>query len=168
MKVFIIAALTADGYIGLDDAHRATSWTTKADKAFFVRRTKEAGSVVMGRKTFDTFGKPLKDRRLIILTAAPDAITVESVEGSSESPAELVARLASEGVRELAVCGGASVYSQFLAAGLVDEIYLTIMPKIFGTGVPLFGTQQDADLELIHSELLEDGNSVLVHYRVVK
>jgi dihydrofolate reductase len=168
MKVFIIAALTADGYIGLDESHRATSWTTKADKIFFVKRTKEAGTVVMGRKTFDTFGKPLKDRRLIILTSIPESITVEGVEGSNESAADLVARLEREGVKELAVCGGASVYTQFLEAGLVDEIYLTIMPKIFGTGVPLFGTAQDADLELIQSERLEDGNSVLVHYRVIK
>jgi dihydrofolate reductase len=166
MKVFIIAALTADGYIGLDASHRATSWTTNADKAFFVRRTKEAGTVVMGRKTFDTFGKPLKDRRLIILTKNSASVAVEGVESSDESAAQLVARLKSEGVKELAVCGGASVYSQFIEAGLVDEIYLTIMPKVFGRGVPLFGAPLDINLELISSELLDDGNSVLVQYRV--
>lgn len=168
MKVFIIAALTADGYIGLDASHRATSWTTKADKTFFVSRTKEAGTVVMGRKTFDTFARPLKDRRLIILSSSPESVAVEGVESSSETPAELVSRLEREDTKELAVCGGASVYSQFLEAGLVDEIYLTIMPKIFGTGVPLFGVPQDVDLELISIKQLDDNNTVLVHYRVVK
>jgi dihydrofolate reductase len=167
MKVFIIAALTADGYIGLDESHRATSWTTNADKVFFVSRTKKAGTVVMGRKTFDTFGKPLKDRRLIILTRNPQSLSIEGVEPTDETALQLVERLKDEGVKELAVCGGASVYAQFMEAGLVDEIYLTIMPKVFGTGVPLFGTQQDADLELLESTPLEDGNSVLLHYRVI-
>lgn len=166
MKVFIIAALTADGYIGLDESHRATSWTTKADKTFFVSRTKEAGTVVMGRKTFDTFARPLAGRRLIILTGSPESVHVEGVESSNETVTELVARLKNEGVRELAVCGGASVYSQFMQAGLVDEIYVTVMPKVFGRGVPLFGAVLDVNLELLGSKILEDGNSVLLHYRV--
>jgi len=166
MKVFIIAAISADGYIGLDESHRATSWTTTADKKFFVRRTKEAGVVVMGRKTFDTFARPLKDRRLIIMSRDPAAVTVEGVESTNETPAELVARLEKEGVAELAVCGGSSVYAQFMESGMVTEVYLTIMPKFFGEGVPLFNTPQDKNLELISSEVLDDQHSVLVHYKV--
>lgn len=166
--MFIIAALTADGYIGLDESHRATSWTTNADKVFFVRRTKEAGTVVMGRKTFDTFKKPLKDRRLIILTRNLQSLAIEGVESTDESAEQLVERLKKEGVKELAVCGGASVYSQFIEAGLVDELYLTVMPKIFGRGVPLFGADLDVNLELISSTVLDDDNSVLLHYRAVK
>ena len=166
MKVFIIAAISADGYIGLDESHRATSWTTTADKKFFVRRTKEAGVVVMGRKTFDTFARPLKDRRLIIMSRDPAAVTVEGVESTNETPTELVERLQSEGAAELAVCGGASVYSQFMEAGLVSELFLTVMPKLFGEGVPLFTSPQDKNLELVSSEILDDDNSVLLHYKV--
>lgn len=168
MNVFIIAALSADGYIGLDDSHRATSWTTKADKTFFVERTKKAGTVVMGRKTFNTFARPLPGRRLIVLSNNPGAIDIEGVEVTNETVTELVTRLNREGITELAVCGGTSVYSQFSQAGLVDEMYLTVMPKIFGKGVPLFNTPLDNNLELVKSAQLEDGNSVLLHYRVVK
>lgn len=166
MKVFIIAAITADGYIGLDESHRATSWTSTADKKFFVRRTKEAGVVVMGRKTFDTFARPLKDRRLIILSRDPAAVTLEGIESTNESPAELVTRLEQEGVAELAVCGGASVYSQFMQSGLVSELYLTVMPKTFGEGVLLFNSPQDNNLQLISAEVMDDENSVLLHYKV--
>ena len=166
MKVFIIAAITADGYIGLDESHRATSWTSTADKKFFVRRTKEAGVVVMGRKTFDTFARPLKDRRLIIMSRDPATVTVEGVESTKESPAELTARLQKEGVTEIAICGGTSVYSQFMEAGLVSELYLTVMPKLFGEGVLLFNTPQDKNLQLVSAEVMDDANSVLLHYKV--
>jgi len=167
MKVFIIAAISADGYIGLDESHRATSWTTTADKKFFVRRTKEAGVVVMGRKTFDTFARPLKDRQLIVMSRNSAAVTVPGVESTNESAAELIARLQQQGVSELAVCGGASVYSQFMETGLVSELYLTVMPKLFGEGVPLFTSPQDKNLQLVSSEVMDDGNSVLLHYTVV-
>ena len=167
MNVFIIAAISADGYIGLNQSHRATSWTTTADKKFFVRRTKEAGVVVMGRATFNTFARPLAGRRLIIMTHEPGSIHMEGVEPTNESPAELVARLKHEGVAELAVCGGSSVYTQFMESGLVNEVYLTVMPKFFGEGLPLFTAPQDKKLQLVSSETLEDGNSVLVQYEVV-
>nr|AIA16506.1 Dihydrofolate reductase [uncultured bacterium] len=166
MKVFIIAALSADGYIGIDASHRATSWTTKADLQFFVRKTKEAGTIVMGRKTFETIGRPLNDRRLIVLTSKPEDITIEDVEATSESPAELVARLEREGVTTLAVCGGSSIYTQFMEAGLAEELFITVMPKIFGQGLPLFGRQLDINLRLQHTEQLGE-NTVLLHYKTV-
>lgn len=165
MNVFIIAAITADGYIGLDENHLATTWTTKADIQFFVRRTKQAGTVVMGRKTFGTINKPLKDRRLIILTSNPSQINVDGVEATNEPPKALVERLSKEGVTELAVCGGASIYTQFMADGLVDELYLTVMPKVFGRGLPLFGQALDANLTLLDTEALDD-NTILLHYKV--
>jgi dihydrofolate reductase len=166
MKVFIIAALSVDGFIGTDEHHKSTTWTTKADIQFFVRKTKEAGTVVMGRKTFDTFGKPLKDRRLIVLTSKPSGITLDGVEGSSESPVELVARLKNEGVQAVAICGGTSVYTQFLQAGVVDELYISVMPKIFGKGVPLFAAESDKNLALLDTEQLDD-NTVMLHYSVL-
>lgn len=167
MKVFIIAAVTVDGYIGLDSHHEATTWTTKADTKFFISKTKEAGTVIMGRKTFDTFSKPLNDRRLIILTSHPDDVTVDGVEATSESPAELLARLRSEGVKAVAVSGGASIYRQFITAGLVQELYISIVPKLFGEGVALFDGLVDQEVQLLDSQTLEDDNTILLHYAVI-
>ena len=163
--MFIIAALTADGYIGLNEHHRATSWTTKADLHFFVRKTKEAGTVIMGRKTFATINKPLKDRRTIVLTSHPDTLNIEGVEATAESLPELFDRLAREGVPEVAICGGTSVYAQAMQSGRVNELYLTIMPKVFGQGLPLFGVPLDYNLSL-HDTAQLDENTVLLHYRV--
>jgi dihydrofolate reductase len=166
MNVFLIAAVTADGFIGRHSAHNA-DWTSKEDKKLFVQLTKAAGVMVMGSRTFKTIGRALPERRMIVLTSQPDTITAEGVEVTSESPQELVQRLRAEGVQNLAVCGGAAVYAQFMEANLVDELYLTVEPLLFGTGVPLFASDLDVALTLLKTEKLND-NAVLLHYRVNK
>lgn len=161
MKTFIIAAITADGFIGQSAHHLSTRWTSHADKVFFTETTKKAGVVVMGRSTFDTIGRALPGRRTIVLTTRP--IDVEGIETTQETPQALVERLEKEGCTELAVCGGASVYTQFIDAGVVGEIYLTVHPIVFGAGVPLFNEPLAAQLALIETKDIGDG-TVLLHY----
>ena len=56
IKVFIIAAISADGFIAKDTNHPAM-WTSKADKKRFIELTKRAGVVIMGATTFKTLEK---------------------------------------------------------------------------------------------------------------
>jgi dihydrofolate reductase len=167
MKVFIIAALTADGFIGRTADHLA-DWTSPEDKKLFTSLTKEAGVMAMGSRTFATIGRALPGRRNIVYTASPDAFTsVEGVEPTNESPADLIARLKQEGVSGLAVCGGASIYSLFMEAGVVEEVYITIEPVLFGTGITLFSSEIEASLTLLETRKLND-NTVLLHYAVTR
>ncbi len=165
MKVVLIAAITVDGFIGKTADHLA-DWTGGADKKLFVRVTKEAGVIVMGSTTFATIGRALPGRRTIVYTTKPRKIKAKDVETTQESPAKLVARLTQEGATGLAVCGGASIYAQFMAAGVVDELYITVAPVLFGTGVPLFSGEEDLQqrLRLVEQSQLDD-NTMLLHYR---
>jgi dihydrofolate reductase len=164
MKVFIIAALTADGFIGRNADHLA-DWSGAEDKKVFAKLTKEAKVMVMGSKTFDTIGRPLPERHTIVYTSNPSRFKDVGVGTTSEDPAQLVKRLAGEGYEQIAVCGGASIYSLFMNAGIVDELYLTVVPKLFGTGVALFKDTLDKDLSLVSIQKL-DGNTLLAHYTV--
>jgi dihydrofolate reductase len=166
MKVFLVAAITADGFIGRNAGHLA-DWTSREDKKLFVRLTKQAGTMVMGSKTFATIGRALPGRKTIVYTTRPDEFSVDGVEATDESPVELVARLENDGVKALAVCGGASIYALFMDAGVVDELYLTIEPLLFGTGVPLFSSELDCKLSLLDLEKLNE-HSILLHYAVQK
>ncbi len=166
MKVVLIAAITADGFIGRDSGHSA-DWTGGADKKLFVEVTKQMGVMVMGSRTFATIGRALPGRRNIVYTSRPDAITAEGVETTSDAPADLITSLELEGATGLAVCGGATIYGLFMAAGVVDELYLTVAPKLFGTGVPLFDKTLNCDLTLLETSAL-DKNTVLLHYEVKK
>lgn len=164
MKVFIIAAITVDGYIGRDAGHSA-DWTSPEDKKLFVSLTKDAGTIVMGSRTFATIGRALPGRRTIVYTSQPEKIVPNNIETTVQPPSVLVKRLRQEGVKGLAVCGGASIYELFMRAGVVDQLYITIEPKLFGRGVPLFGTELNVDLNLLDINKLNT-STVLLHYDV--
>lgn len=137
MHILLLAALSLDGKIAEVEGQSSMDWTSKEDKKFFVEKTKEVGIVIMGRKTFETFGKPLKDRRLIVMTSMPhQQKSMEGVEFTNETPRVLINRLEKEGCHAIVIAGGASIYREFLEAGLVTDLYLTIEPVIFGEGIP--------------------------------
>jgi dihydrofolate reductase len=164
MKVFVIAAISADGFIARS-VHELADWTSKEDKKVFVELTKRAGVMVMGRTTFQTIGRALPGRRNIVYSHQP--IDVPGVEVTAEDPAALVSRLEREGLTELAVCGGSAIYSLFMQAGVVDELYLTVEPCLFGAGVPLFSADLQTRLRLLETKQLND-NVLLMHYEVEK
>lgn len=167
MKVFIIAAVTADGLMGAHDAHRSLDWRSKEDSRFFIDTTKASGVMVMGAATYKTFRmkRAPPGRRLIVYTRHPDEIVGENIETTDENPRELIDRLATEGYESLAVCGGAMINSLFLDAGLVDEVYLTVEPVLFGTGVPLFRNATQQRLILLDHTNLND-STLLLRYAV--
>lgn len=167
MKTFIIAAQTVDGFIGRDSGHLA-DWTGKADKKVFVELTKQAGTIVMGSRTFETIGRALPGRRNIVYTSHPNKYPgVEGVEFTNEPQAKLLKRLQREGAKAVAICGGMMIYDMFMRLGLVDELYLTIVPVIFGSGVPLVRPDLTVNLHLLETTQL-DGGGVLLHYTVSK
>jgi dihydrofolate reductase len=90
------------------------------------------------------------------------------LEFSNLEPQGLLKSLDDEGVTEVAIIGGSQINSSFLQENLVDEIYLTIAPMLFGRGLS-FAAEYDLDmkLQLIDEEKLSD-NVVLLHYEVVK
>src|SRR3989344_5571233 len=119
MKVFLIAAMTADGFIARNSAHLA-SWTSKEDKQFFVEKTKEAGVVVMGLNTFKTIGHPLPGRVNIVYSRTEKDL--QGVEITEDEPRKLIENLAKRGYKQVAITGGAQIYTMFMEAGLVDTI----------------------------------------------
>lgn len=166
MNVFIIAAVSLDGMIGRDSGHGA-DWTSKEDKKLFKELTKQAGVIVMGSKTFKTIGRALPDRRNIVMTRSPDDSYPEGVEPTNEAPEQLLARLEQEGATSVAICGGAEIYYLFMQHQLVDELYITVEPVVFGTGVPLFRNTLNTKLQLSESRQLNK-NCVLLHYKVLR
>ena len=67
MNVILLMVMTMDGKIARSSME-LVDWTGKEDKKYFVQITKDAGAMIMGSKTFDTFGYPLPDRKNIVMT----------------------------------------------------------------------------------------------------
>lgn len=171
MEVFLIAAQTIDGFIARSTDDRSFDWTSPEDKKFYIRQIKQADAIVMGRKSFATFSKYPKDSRWIVYTSKPSEFKnpnpdVIQAEGTSEDPKKLIARLENEGCQTVAICGGASIYTQFLQAGVVDKLYLTVEPVVFGQGISLFSQPiKNIDLQLEEVTKLS-GQTLLLTYQV--
>ena len=164
IKAFLIAALSADGFIARDSTAPSTAWTSPEDKARFVSLTKASGICIMGSKTWQTFGsRPLKERLNIVYSRRQFTDLPAGVETTNKTPAELLHELKDRGFREVAICGGASIYTLFLKAGLIDRLYITIEPVLFGRGIKLFEEIPEVRLELIETERTATGTLFLTY-----
>jgi dihydrofolate reductase len=114
MKLTAIVAMTPERVIGLNGS---LPWHLPADLAFF-KRTTSGHPVVMGRTTFESIGRPLPNRRNIVLTRDPawrkDGVDV------IPTPAALDT-LGLSG--EIFIIGGSQVYQAFLPR--LDEILVS-------------------------------------------
>lgn len=184
MHVFMIAAISVDGFIAAETSQVSTAWTSAADKQFFRQRTKQAGVVLFGSQTFQTFQRLLPGRVNIVwtrdvakfrqqvslptveFTASTTAVSDRNVlYVTSLAPGEMIARLSQCGCAELAVCGGSQVYTQFLQAGVIETLYLTVESMVFGQGIPLFSQSSPQPLRLRHHQLLAP-ETLLLEYQV--
>jgi len=99
----------------------------------------------MGRKTYEqvlTFGQwPYGETPIIVLSRNPISFpsnVPEFATCSSESPRALCDRLSGDGVGHIYVDGGATIRG-FLADDLIDEIIVTVIPVVLGSGISPFG-----------------------------
>ncbi|MBK6460556.1 MAG: dihydrofolate reductase [Myxococcales bacterium] len=125
-------------------------------------------TLVLGRATYDAvlgFGQwPYAGKRCVVLThgALTSRHGEEAFSGTAEALAE---RLSTEGARRVYVDGGV-VIGQFLDAGLVSELTLSVVPVLLGGGVRLFGSRErDVRLDLVRSARFPSG-LVQSEYRV--
>jgi riboflavin biosynthesis pyrimidine reductase len=129
-----------------------------ADSAMLVGLRKRFDAVMIGHGTKRVEGYDEIGRRLVVVESGP--------EGRADLPA-LLRSLREEGVEALLCEGGPTLHGSLQAAGLVDELFLTIAPKLSGGGVPpriLEGELDDVvPLELVW--LLEDEGELFARYR---
>jgi len=159
-------AMTADGKIAKTSDH-FPDWTSKEDKKYFFETTKKHGVVMMGEKTFFTFPKPLADRLNVVFTEQKDPPKIKNVKWVSGEPEKVLGELENMGYKSAILGGGTYLNTQFLRKKLIDEIWLTIEPKIFGDGLGIFGGDFDQNLKLLSVEKINE-NSVVVKYEVLK
>ncbi len=170
MHVFLIAAVTADGYIAEEVKQISTEWTSKEDKKFFKDMTTKSGVMVMGMNTYKTIGRPLPNRLTVVITRTPQEVPAEHQENllfTSQTPKEVLAMLEKKGFTEVAICGGAQIYTLFLKEKLVDTVYLTMEPVLFGKGVHLLTEAVDTKLTLKNCTQLNT-QTLLLEYKVEK
>jgi len=163
-KVILMMVMTADGKIAKTSAH-FPDWGSSEDKKMFAKATKEAGVIIMGRNTFNTLPSPLPGRLNVVFTKDANREAIPEVKWVTGEPEEVLSELEKTGYKTVILAGGAKINTLFLEKNLIDEIHLTIEPKIFGNGLGIFNGDFDLKLELISVEKISN-NSVLLKYKI--
>jgi len=121
MILSIIAAMDRNQLIGNNNQ---LPWHLPADFAHFKAKTM-GKPILMGRKTFESIGRPLPGRTNIVLSRNPDlqfdgAVCVHSLQGAITAAADAA---------EMMIIGGSTIYEMLLPQ--VDRMYLTYVDGEF-------------------------------------
>ena len=122
MKIVIISAVARNGVIGRSNGEMP--WHVKEEFQHF-KKTTLGYPIIMGRITFETLGKPLKDRLNVVITSQPDyKLPYEEVK-IYRNLTEAVESVSETNPEKIFIIGGGQVYRQ--AIEFADEMIISIM-----------------------------------------
>ena len=181
MKVSVYIATSLDGFIArkrgeldwLPGSDGEPVLDSEGDDFGYSEFMESVDALVMGRNTFETvlsFGAWPYEKRVIVLSRSlqqlPDNLP-NTVELRCCDPQQITDELRESGVRGLYIDGGKTI-QQFLNAGLIDELIISQVPVLIGSGIPLFGPLS-MDVKLIHLQTTSFKNGfVQSTYQVIK
>lgn len=145
VRIYLVAAMGANRVIGNGPD---IPWNIPGEQKIF-RRLTEGKVVVMGRKTFESIGKPLPNRRTVVLSrqASYSAAGCAVVSTLSQAIA-----IAAEHGKELYVAGGAEVYA--LALPRADGVFLSEVHQTF-EGDAFFPVLDAAEFDVVSAETVQ-------------
>jgi dihydrofolate reductase len=164
-KIVLYIAASIDGYIAKEDG--SVDWLddVKGDGgdngygAFY----DGVDSLVMGRNTYEKVRElagefPYADKPCFVLSRMLTG-EIEHVTFTNEPISEVLEREKGN----VWIVGGGEVVKECLEQGLLDELYIAIIPKVLGRGIPLFPAGSEAAFALVDVEKI--GDIVSIHYR---
>ena len=170
-KISIYIATSIDGYIARKDG--GLDWLDMShggDEDYgFQKLLNSIDALILGRNTYEVVSRfdewPYKGKRVIVLSNTLKEVRKEA-ELFCGQLTELASILHSEGIKNVWVDGGITV-SKFLEAGLVDDITISIIAVVLGSGIPLFSTMnREHKCRLISTQSYPSG-LVQLKYEVV-
>ena len=190
-KVIADISMSLDGYVTASNqtqdeplgegGERLHEWAFAQDKQsreLLARSSSELGALVAGRTTYDDsvlwWGAdgptgPARRPLFVVTHQAP-----------ADSPADGVYTFVTDGIesalrqsqavadgRDIAIMGGADLIQQCIAAGLVDEIGIHLVPVLFGGGTRLFEHLGDSHIQLEPVDVIKSPLAVHLRFRVL-
>ncbi len=161
LKVALVLAVAKNGVIG--DQNKLP-WNLPSDLKRF-KETTIGHPIIMGRKTYESIGKPLEGRDNIVLTRGSivENTSVHTA-NSLEEACSLAKRFAANrGVDEIMIIGGGDIFEQ--TRGMADKIYLTTV-DMEAEGDTVFEPLQATNWELVSSEDVKAGPNDTADFNV--
>jgi dihydrofolate reductase len=182
-KVILDMAMSLDGFIaGANDEdgglHNYFFSPSEATARVIEDGFKTTGTIIMGRRSYDIGAQqdgfadnPYRVPTFIVSSSTPatrskgaeDFVFVTDGIESALNQAKAVA-----GEREVIIGGGALIAQAYLKAGLVDELYIHLVPLLLGKGKLLFNNLGNIPINLEVMDVIEASDVNHIRYRVVK
>jgi len=167
-KIILYIASSLDGYIARENGD--VDWLPTNTDSGYDSFYKSIDTVIMGKKTYDqilTFGEyPYKEKKSYVFSKNTTLTKDENIEFAS-NVVDFTRTLLSSSGGHIWLVGGSELFSAFLERNLIDEIILSIIPTILGSGIPLFqNTNHGVSLELIKT--IEYSSLLELTYKVLK
>lgn len=164
-RFIAFVAATIDGRISLS-SKRLPDWTSKEDWDLFQKSIKRFDAVVVGRNTYEAAASRLRKRNTFVLSRRTRTLTRRGTV-TFVNPAEVSLPKLLSNYKRVAVLGGGNVYRFMLEKGLLDEIFVTIEPFIFGRGKEMFaGGTRTTRAVLLSVKRLNRTGTLLLHYQI--
>lgn len=175
-KISVFIATSLDGYIAKknDDIDWLATFNppTREDEdkdCGFSKFFSTVDALVMGRKTYDVVSRfttwPYQDKRVIVLSSTLTSVC-EQAELFNGEIKDLIEKLQDEGVKHIYVDGGVTI-SRFLNAGLIDQLIISLIPVILGSGIPLFSNINDDTWCRLTSSYAYSNGLVKLQYEII-
>jgi dihydrofolate reductase len=174
MQVTLADVISLNGKITRADDPDIHAWSSTEDWEHFVGLRDKSDVVIIDRKTYETVRpQPEPGKLRIVFTSTPERFKDDQVAGVLEFvnilPTELVVRLRHDGYQSVLLAGGGRLCSDFLQAGLVDDLYLSFEPVLFGEGATMLSPGPlDVSLQLESVARLNARGTLLAHYTILK
>ena len=156
MIVSAIVAVGRNNVIGKDNE---IPWYLPADLKYFKRRTLNH-HIIMGRKSFESIGRPLPKRTNIVITRNPFFVASNCLVAPSIEEALSIAF--DNGEAEAFIIGGGEIYRQSMP--LWDRVYLTRVEVEVENGEVFFPELPEKAWRLVSSEPHEPDEKNALHY----
>ncbi len=170
-KVVYGGAMSLDGFIaGPNGEH---DWIVMDPDIDFAALMERFDTFLIGRKTFEMMRRmggaapPTPGIRNIICsrTLRPEDCPHATLSADAE---RVVTELRTQPGKDIALFGGGELFRSLLAAGLVDELGVSVIPVLLGGGIPLLPPPADrARLELKKHRVYEKTGTVGLEYDIV-
>ena len=170
MKTIVYIGTSLDGFIARKDG--GIEWLTQFANEEAISAYKELtgriDAIVIGRGTFDkvlSFTSWPYEKKVFVLSSSlkqvPEKV-IDKVTVLSMKPTALLRYLSDGGFSSIYVDGG-KVIQDFLKENLIDELIISKVPVLLGTGIPLFG-YLDRDIQFRHIKTAIASNGLVRSY----
>lgn len=164
-KVILYVAMSLDGYLA--DQNGGVDWLLGENpeqiSPWYEEFYHSVDTILMGNRTFQQINTELSpefwiygDKQSYVFCHSPQE-DLPNITFYQRSPSQLVHWLKHRKGKDIWLCGGKDLIAQMMADDLVDQLHISIIPTLLGSGMPLFPqSDQETTLKLL-SQRTENG-----------